>query len=151
MENDRVNALINQFTMLLEDIFEAEDSFNPKAEMPSEESIALFSKDSLREEKPWLRRKIHRALDFQLRRLGKSTAARDRLAVDTVDLARITGICERALRAAEVVDLKELYDEDNAEEGWATRKLQTVENGILAANVIMLLIVGRGNGQQVPL
>lgn len=149
MEKDRVDAMINQFTTLLEDIFEAEDAFNPEAEEPTEGSITFFSHDSLREEKPWLSREIHRKLDFHLRKLAKITTAREGLRVDTGDLARITGICERAVKAAEIVDLKDINDEEDAEREWVVGKLGKIENAILAANVIMLLIAGRGTDQQV--
>jgi hypothetical protein len=147
MEKDRVDGMVNQFTTLLEDIFEAEDAFNPEAETPSEGSMAFFSHDSLREEKPWLSREVHRKLDFHLRRLAKT--ATGRVSVDTGDLARICGICERAVKAAEMVDLKNIDDGEDAEREWVIGKLWVIENAILAANVIMLLISGRGIDQQV--
>ena len=56
MEKDRVDAFLHQFTTLLEDIFEAEDAFNPEAENPTEGSMAFFSLDSLREEVEWVQR-----------------------------------------------------------------------------------------------
>jgi hypothetical protein len=149
MEKDRVDAMINQFTTLLEDIFEAEDAFNPEAEAPTEGSITFFSYDSLREEKPWLSKEIHRKLDFHLRKLAKTTTAREGFRVDTGDLARITGICERAVKAAEVVDLKDIDDDEDADREWVVGKLGKIENAISAANVIMLLISGRGTDQQV--
>jgi hypothetical protein len=150
MEKDRVDAFLHQFTTLLEDIFEAEDAFNPEAENPTEGSMAFFSLDSLREEKPWLSREVHRKLDAHLRRLGKTIAAREGLRIDTGDLARITGICERAVKAAEEIDLKNIDEEDDdAEREWVVGKLGRVENAISAANVIMLLISGRGTDQQV--
>src|SRR5271170_8434125 len=43
MERDRVDAMVSQFKTLLEDIFEAEDAFDPEAETPSEGSMAFFS------------------------------------------------------------------------------------------------------------
>ena len=147
MEKDRVDAMVTQFTTLLEDIFEAEDAFNPEAETPSEGSLAFFSHDSLREQKPWLSREVHRKLDFHLRRLAKT--ATGKVSVDTGDLARISGICERAVKAAEVLDLKNIDDGEDADREWTVGKLWTVENAILAANVIMLLIAGRGIDQQV--
>jgi hypothetical protein len=152
IEKDRVDGLVNQFSILLEDIFEAEDAFNPENEVPSEGSTTFFSQDSLKEDKPWLSREMHRKLDLHLRRLGKTIAAREGLRIDTGDLARITGICERAVKAAEMIDLKNVDDGDDeldAERSWVVGKLQKVENGILAANVIMLLIAGRGTDQQV--
>jgi hypothetical protein len=149
MEKDRVDGLVTQFTTLLEDIFEAEDAFNPDAETPTEGSLAFFSQDSLREEKPWLSREVHRKLDVHLRRLGKTIAARHGLRIDTSDLARITGLCERAVKAAEMIDLKNIDDEEDAEREWMIGKLGRVENAILASNVIMLLISGRGSDQQV--
>ena len=149
MEKERVDGLVTQFTTLLEDIFEAEDAFNPDAETPTEGSLAFFSQDSLREERPWLSREVHRKLDVHLRRLGKTIAARNRLRIDTGDLARITGICERAIKAAEMIDLKNIDDEEDAEREWVIAKLGRVENAILASNVIMLLISGRGSDQQV--
>jgi len=147
MEKDRVDAMVNQFTTLLEDIFEAEDAFNPEAETPSEGSMAFFSHDSLREERPWLSREVHRKLDFHFRRLAKT--ATGKVSLQTGDLARICGICERAVKAAEMVDLKNIDDGEDAEREWMIGKLWTVENAILAANVIMLLISGRGIDQQV--
>jgi hypothetical protein len=141
--------MINQFTTLLEDIFEAEDAFNPEAEVPTEGSMAFFSHDSLREENPWLSREVHRKLDTHLRKLSKTTTIREGLRVDTEKLARITGICERAVRAAEMVDLKNIDDEENAEREWMVSRLGKIENAILASNVIMLLITGRGTDQQV--
>jgi hypothetical protein len=147
MERDRVDAMVSQFKTLLEDIFEAEDAFNPEAETPSEGSIAFFSHDSLRENKPWLSREVHRKLDLHLRRLAKT--ATGIVSVDTGDLARISGICERAVKAAEIIDLKDIDDGEDAEREWVIGKLWTLENGILAANVIMLLISGRGIDQQV--
>ena len=151
IEKDRVDGLINQFTTLLEDIFEAEDAFNPESENPTEGSATFFSQNSLREDKPWLSRKMHRKLDIHVRRLGKTIATREGLRIDTGDLARITGICERAVKAAEMIDLKNFDDdeEEDAERSWVVGKLQKVENGILAANVILLLIAGRGTDQQV--
>ena len=74
---------------------------------------------------------------------------RQGLRIDTGDLARITGICERAVKAAEEVELKEIGDEEDAEREWMVGKLGRIENAILAANVIMLLITGRGTDQQV--
>lgn len=147
MEKDRVDAMVNQFTTLLEDIFEAEDAFNPEAETPSEGSMTFFSHDSLREEKPWLSREVHRKLDFHLRRLAK--LATWKVSVDTGELARICGICERAVKAAEMVDLKNIDDGEDAERELVIGKLRTVDNAILAANVIMLLVSGRGIDQQV--
>jgi len=73
------------------------------------------------------------------------------LRIETGDLARITGICERAVKAAEMIDLKEIEGDEDAEREWVVGKLQKVENAILAANVIMLLITGRGTDQQVYL
>lgn len=149
MEKDRVDGLVAQFTTLLEDIFEAEDAFNPDAETPTEGFLAFFSQDSLREGRPWLSREVHRKLDVHVRRLGKTIAARNRLRIDTGDLARITGICERAIKAAEMIDLKNIDDDEDAEREWVIAKLGRVENAILASNVIMLLISGRGSDQQV--
>lgn len=150
VEKDRVDAMITQFTTLLEDIFEAEDAYNPEAEFHTEGSMAFFSYDSLREEKPWLSREVHRKLDIHLRKLAKTSAMREGLRVDTGKLARITGICERAVRAADMVDLKNFDDEEeDAERQWIVGKLGKIENAILAANVIMLLITGRGTDQQV--
>jgi cohesin loading factor subunit SCC2 len=149
MEKERVDDLVDQFTTLLEDIFEAEDAFNPDAEIPTEGSLAFFSLDSLREDKPWLSREGHRKLDVHLRRLGKTIAAREGLRIDTGDLMRITGICERAVKAAEMIDLKNIDDEEDAEREWVVGKLGKVENAILASNVIMLLISGRGTDQPV--
>jgi hypothetical protein len=148
MEKDRVDAMIHQFNTLLEDIFEAEDAFNPEAEPPSEGSLAFFSHEAIREEKPWLSREVHRKLDFHLRRLGKVGSGRS--GIDIGDLARIAEICERAVKAAETVDLKNIDDEDeeNAEREWVVGKLWKIENAILASNVTMLLISGRGNDQQ---
>lgn len=152
IEKDRVDAMINQFTTLLEDIFEAEDAFNPEAEIPTEGSVAFFSRDSLGEEKPWLSREVHRKLDVHLRKLVRTTVGREGLRVDAGNLARVTGICERAVRAAEMVDLKNIDDEEeDAEREWMVGRLGKVENAILAANVIMLLITGRGTDQQVYL
>lgn len=149
VEKDRVDALVNQFATLLEDIFEAEDAFNPDAEVPTEGSVAFFASESLQEEKPWLSREIHRKLDAHLRRLGKIRVGRDGLRIETGDLARITGICERCVKAAEEVDLKNLEDDEDVEREWVVKKLGRVDNAILAANVIMLLIAGRGTDQQV--
>ena len=149
IEKDRVDAMVNHFTTLLEDIFEAEDAFNPELEIPTEGSVAFFSHDSLREEKPWLSREIHRKLDIHLRKLARTTTTREGLRIDTSDLVRITGICERAVKAAEEVELKEIDDEEDAEREWMVGKLGRIENAILAANVIMLLITGRGTDQQV--
>ena len=149
MERDRIDAMVNQFVTLLEDIFEAEDAFNPDAETPTEGSIAFFSRVSLREEKPWLSKEVHRKLDMHLRKLAKTTVARGNLRVGTGDLTRITGICERAVRAAEMIDLKNLDDGEDAEREWVVAKLGKMENAILASNVIMLLIAGRGTDQQV--
>jgi hypothetical protein len=149
MEKDRVDGLVNQFNTLLEDIFEAEDAFNPLADSPTEGSLAFFTQESLREERPWLSREVHRKLDVHLRRLGKTLAAREGLRIGTDELARITGICERAVKAAEMVDLKNLDDEEDAEREWVVVKLGRVENAILASNVILLLISGRGTDQQV--
>ncbi len=64
-------------------------------------------------------------------------------------MARITAICERAVKAAEDVGLKEISEEDDAEQEWIVGKLGRIENAILAANVVMLLIAGRGTDQQV--
>ena len=144
-----MDGLISQFMTFLEDIFEAEDAFNPDADHPTEGSVVFFSPDSLREEKPWLSRETHRKLDTHLRKLGKTIAAREGLRIETGDLARITGICERAVKAAEMLDLKEIDGEEDAEREWVVGKLQKVENAVLAANVIMLLITGRGTDQQV--
>ena len=149
MEKDRIDAMVNQFTTLLEDIFEAEDAFNPEAEIPTEGSVAFFSQDSLQEEKPWLSREVHRKLDIHLRKLARTTTSREGLRIDMGDLARITGICERAVKAAEEVELKEIGDEEDAEREWMVGKLGRIDNAILAANVIMLLITGRGTDQQV--
>ena len=149
IEKDRVEALVNQFATLLEDIFEAEDAFNPDANSPTEGSLNFFASESLHEEKPWLSREMHRKLDAHLRRLSKTSAGRDGLRIDSADLARITAICERCVKAAEEVDLKGLEEEDDAEREWVVKKLGKVENAILAANVIMLLIAGRGTDQQV--
>jgi hypothetical protein len=150
MEKDRVDTMITQFTTLLEDIFEAEDAYNPEAEVHTEGSMTFFSYDSLREEKPWLSREVHRKLDIHLRKLARTSAVRGGLRVDTGKLARITSICERAVRAADMVDLKNIDDEEeDAEQDWIVGKLGKIENAILAANVIMLLITGRGTDQQV--
>jgi hypothetical protein len=151
IEKDRVDGLVNQFTTFLEDIFEAEDAFNPESENPTEGSTTFFSQDSLREDKPWLSKEMHRKLDIHIRRLGKTIPTREGFRIDTGDLARITGICERAVKAAEMIDLKNFDDdeEEDAERSWVVGKLQKVENGILAANVILLLIAGRGTDQQV--
>jgi hypothetical protein len=149
MEKDRVDGLVSQFTTFLEDIFEAEDAFNPNAEDPTEGFRLFFSLDSLREEKPWLSRETHRKLDTHIRKLGKTIAAREGLRIDTQDLTRITGICERAVKAADMLNLKDIDDDENAEREWMVGKLQRVENAILASNVIMLLIKGRGTDQQV--
>ena len=48
-----------------------------------------------------------------------------------------------------MIDLKEIEGDEDAEREWVVGKLQKVENAILAANVIMLLITGRGTDQQV--
>jgi hypothetical protein len=152
VEKERVDALVNQFTSTLEDIFEAEDAFNPEAENPTEGSTVFFSADSLREEKPWLSRELHRKLDVHLRKLSKTSAAREGLHVDTEDLARITAICERAVKAAEMINLKDFDDdEEDAEREWVVKKLGKMENAILASNVILLLITGRATDQQVNL
>ena len=147
MEKDRVDAMVTQFTILLEDIFEAEDAFDPEAEIPTEGSMTFFSHDSLREKRPWLSREVHRKLDFHLRRLAKTAMGKE--SVDTRDLARICGICERAVKATEMVDLKNIEDEEDAEKEWMIGKLWRIENALLSANVIMLLISGRGIDQQV--
>jgi len=150
VEKDRVDALINQFATLLEDIFEAEDAFNPRAEIPTEGSLTFFASESLHEEKPWLSKEVHRKLEAHLKRLAKTRAGRDGLTIDAADLGRLTGICERCVKAAEEIDLKSLEDDKDAERDWVVKKLGKVENAILAAHVIMLLIAGRGSDQQVP-
>jgi hypothetical protein len=149
VEKDRIGDLVAKFTALLEDIFEVDDAFNLEAENPSEDSLTFFAYESLREEKPWLSKEMHRKLDSHLRKLGKIKAARDTLSTHTNSLARITGICERAVKYAEEVDLKNLDDSEDAEQDWTVSKLGRIENAILAANVIMLLIAGRGTDQQV--
>lgn len=149
MEKDRVDGLVSQFMTFLEDIFEAEDAFNPDAEHPTEGFRLFFSLDSLREERPWLSRETHRKLDTHIRKLRKTIAAREGLRINTQDLARITGICERAVKAADMLNLKEIDADETAEREWIVEKLQRVENAILASNVIMLLIKGRGTDQQV--
>lgn len=149
VEKDRVDAMINEFTTLLEDIFEAEDAFSPDVEVPTEVSVAFFSQHSLKEEKPWLSQAMHRKLDAQLRKLAKTSATREGSRIPTDDLSRITAICERAVKAAEEVDLKNVDDEEEMERDWIVNKLGRVENAILASNVIMLLIAGRGTDQQV--
>jgi len=153
-EKDRVEAMVSQFSILLEDIFEAEDAFNPEAEEPTEGSLAFFATDSLRDERPWLSTQMHRKLDVHLRKLARTVVGRhgggdSGLRIDTGDLARITGMCERAVKAAEMVELKELGDEDDPEREWMMNRLGRVENAVLAANVIMLLIMGSGTDQQV--
>ena len=153
-EKDRVDAMVSQFTTLLEDIFEVEDLFTPEAEEPTEGSLAFFATDSLRDEHPWLSREIHRKLDIHLRKLVRTVVGRhgigsSGLRIETGDLARITGICERAVKAAEMVELKELAGEDDPEREWMINRLGRIENAILAANVIMLLITGSGTDQQV--
>ena len=152
VEKDRVDAMISQFSALLEDIFEAEDAFNPEAEAPSEASLAFFDRESLNGERPWLSREVHRKLDMQLRRLGKTNLGKMGSRVETDELSRITSICERAVKAAETIELKDIDDEDDEEDSereWIIGKLGRVENAILAANVIMLLIAGRGTDQQI--
>jgi hypothetical protein len=151
-EKDRVDAMVSQFNTLLEDIFEAEDAFNPEAEEPTEGSLAFFATDSLREERPWLSREMHRKLDIHLRKLARTGVGRlGGVRVDTGDLSRITGIVERAVKAAEMVELQELADDDEPERDWMVNRLGRIENAILASNVIMLLIAGRGTDQQVLL
>ena len=155
-EKDRVDAIVSQFTTLLDDIFEAEDVFNHEAEEQTEGSAAFFSTDSLRDGHPWLSKEMHRKLDVHLRKLVRTVAwkhgvAGSGLRIETGDLARITGICERAVRAAEMVELKELGADDDPEREWMMNRLGRIENAILAANVIMLLITGSGTDQQVSL
>jgi hypothetical protein len=142
-----VDALVTQFTTLVEDIFEAEDAHNPETD--SEGSIAFFAPESLKEDKPWLSREIHRKLDAQLRRLARTSARGEGLRMDNGDLARITTMCERCVKAAENVDLRSLEEDEEAEREWVVGKLGGIENGIFAANVTMLLIAGRGTDQQV--
>ena len=149
MEKDRVDGLVSQFMTFLEDIFEAEDAFNPNAEHPTEAFRLFFSLDSLHEERPWLSRETHRKLDTHIRKLRKTIAAREGLRIDTQALTRITAICERAVKAADMLNLKEIDADDDAEREWIVGKLQKVENAILSSNVIMLLIKGRGTDQQV--
>jgi hypothetical protein len=149
VEKDRVDALVNQFETFLEDIFEAEDAFNPDSEVPAEGSLTFFASESLPEEKPWLSREMHRKLDAHLRRLSKTSAGREGSRLDVAELARITAICERCVKAAEEIDLKDLEDDEDAERHWVITKLAKVENAILAGNVIMLLIAGKGTDQQV--
>jgi hypothetical protein len=114
--------------------------------------LAFFATDSLREERPWLSREMHRKLDIHLRKLARTGVGRQGgMRVDTEDLSRITGIVERGVKAAEMVELKELADDDEPQREWMVNRLGRIENAVLASNVIMLLIAGRGTDQQVSL
>lgn len=87
----------------------------------------------------------------QLRKLAKISAVREQLRLGTGDLARIINICERAVLAAEEVDLQNISDEEYAKDDWAVNSLERVENAIYASNVIMLLTNRNGMDQQVSL
>lgn len=51
-KNYHVNSTVNEFVVFLEDVFEAEDAFDPDAEVPTEASLTFFSQHSFKEPKP---------------------------------------------------------------------------------------------------